>query len=990
MTARGLLQHVQHDHKMKIYLQKGPLLIQDVSALLPPPAHSFLGKGEYSDTNTPTTCADVPLEPCEPEQPTDLSLTYQNSSETPSGVGDKDGICWNLDDGTVKEKNSATSTSALPKKRKFLNPGCGRGASVNTPSVCSSESVGEDFGSIDNDNQESGEEFPLSDITGECTPIKSSARTGTQERNAKLKALLQKSLTSDREDGESVATPFHYDFPLVALKKESNADDSSILITDDCHGVGFRDFGRRENGRLKCSSTMEQSIDKLIRASISKDSFSEDYDFAKLNQKTSLMDAGTVVRFPPACFSPRLYLPGENYKHYLQTQINIDFSSKMNMDLCQLVQPKLEDSPLNYHLKQPESQSHTVEDTNKKVGFYGGKSRCFDPIHSTVSDQKDHLSMSDPSSHAQLSDPQGYATYQNRMNEVRIRDASPAHQIQRLRHSLEDTLETQFSGHPGSTSRGFEPSTLISTYYEGRISFTDANDKDAQKGLSRRRSNQSNQDLATVNDGQLGTKITLRSHSESFDESCSQPTDALSRMDTDDFQLVDGKLMKKRRYPTSRPFKCIHCEQAFNQRIHLKKHMSKHTGVKPFKCQQCDYSTVERSHLKVHYRIHTGEKPYRCLYCDYATAQNSTLKIHLKRHHEGTGLSNSRGRELYLGQGLRDDDDNLLNDKYLLGLSTDNEGGATNRAASIIGQDYSCPYPEQAGSDYSSVAQQKVDSSVGHFSFFSNPKDNMYSYGKNTILSKQLTTHLPLRIRAPYDSHSSGQNRSHTAEATDLSRAHLSKLCDTPISNSTDVRQMLPLPAPESSALKNEASNSSKNICIKESDTNTAYLNKNGNSEKSFQSQAPEIQTNKSKDYKPCLYSVKKGKEMELSLDKEYINHDKNYKLSNDHVNLHVKDCGPDPNYMTEQNKLCHLPGVSKSNFSERDYKLNQSSKEACNSFPPLLDLKMKEPKPEQQIQPNHKSDHCLNQNSNDDEINLDYNIGLPTVNIPNKEFVRG
>lgn len=90
---------------------------------------------------------------------------------------------------------------------------------------------------------------------------------------------------------------------------------------------------------------------------------------------------------------------------------------------------------------------------------------------------------------------------------------------------------------------------------------------------------------------------------------------------------------RKRRYPTSRPFKCDQCDNAFNQRIHLKKHMSKHTGIKPYKCQQCDYSTVERSHLKVHIRIHTGEKPFKCTYCEYATAQNSTLKIHLKRHH---------------------------------------------------------------------------------------------------------------------------------------------------------------------------------------------------------------------------------------------------------------------------------------------------------------------------------------------------------------------
>lgn len=104
-------------------------------------------------------------------------------------------------------------------------------------------------------------------------------------------------------------------------------------------------------------------------------------------------------------------------------------------------------------------------------------------------------------------------------------------------------------------------------------------------------------------------------------------------------QGSDSHGQKKRRYPTSRPFKCDKCEDSFNQRIHLQKHQSKHTGVKPFKCDRCDYSTVERSHLKVHIRVHTGEKPYKCTFCGYATAQNSTLKIHLKRHHltaEGT------------------------------------------------------------------------------------------------------------------------------------------------------------------------------------------------------------------------------------------------------------------------------------------------------------------------------------------------------------------
>ena len=51
--------------------------------------------------------------------------------------------------------------------------------------------------------------------------------------------------------------------------------------------------------------------------------------------------------------------------------------------------------------------------------------------------------------------------------------------------------------------------------------------------------------------------------------------------DKEDEMEIDESLAdrgRKRRYPTSRPFKCSQCDHAFNQRIHLKKHMSKHTG----------------------------------------------------------------------------------------------------------------------------------------------------------------------------------------------------------------------------------------------------------------------------------------------------------------------------------------------------------------------------------------------------------------------------
>lgn len=125
-------------------------------------------------------------------------------------------------------------------------------------------------------------------------------------------------------------------------------------------------------------------------------------------------------------------------------------------------------------------------------------------------------------------------------------------------------------------------------------------------------------------------QVSVDSSNSHYEGSNSRDIQDLSRQKEIE-KFAEG--VRKRRYPTSRPFKCSDCDQAFNQRIHLKKHMSKHTGVKPFKCGECEYSTVERSHLRAHVRIHTGEKPFSCPHCDYATAQNSTLKIHLKRHH---------------------------------------------------------------------------------------------------------------------------------------------------------------------------------------------------------------------------------------------------------------------------------------------------------------------------------------------------------------------
>ena len=95
------------------------------------------------------------------------------------------------------------------------------------------------------------------------------------------------------------------------------------------------------------------------------------------------------------------------------------------------------------------------------------------------------------------------------------------------------------------------------------------------------------QPLASVptqsHDTQTGTQSLSVDTKEAVEQSTDCSTASLVSTDndsTDAFDikpLIDG-VSRRRKYPTSKPFKCEVCEVAFNQRIHLKKHMSKHTG----------------------------------------------------------------------------------------------------------------------------------------------------------------------------------------------------------------------------------------------------------------------------------------------------------------------------------------------------------------------------------------------------------------------------
>uniref|UniRef100_A0A034VEX1 Transcriptional repressor CTCF n=1 Tax=Bactrocera dorsalis TaxID=27457 RepID=A0A034VEX1_BACDO len=82
-----------------------------------------------------------------------------------------------------------------------------------------------------------------------------------------------------------------------------------------------------------------------------------------------------------------------------------------------------------------------------------------------------------------------------------------------------------------------------------------------------------------------------------------------------------------------KPHACLSCESRFTTTGDLARHVRyKHTHEKRHKCTECDYATVEMSKLQRHMRAHTGERPYQCPHCTYASPDSFKLKRHLRTH----------------------------------------------------------------------------------------------------------------------------------------------------------------------------------------------------------------------------------------------------------------------------------------------------------------------------------------------------------------------
>jgi len=52
-----------------------------------------------------------------------------------------------------------------------------------------------------------------------------------------------------------------------------------------------------------------------------------------------------------------------------------------------------------------------------------------------------------------------------------------------------------------------------------------------------------------------------------------------------------------------RPYKCMMCTKAFNQKGALQIHVMKHTGDRPYQCEFCPSAFSQRGNLRAHIQV---------------------------------------------------------------------------------------------------------------------------------------------------------------------------------------------------------------------------------------------------------------------------------------------------------------------------------------------------------------------------------------------------
>ncbi|KAK7866782.1 hypothetical protein R5R35_008764 [Gryllus longicercus] len=76
------------------------------------------------------------------------------------------------------------------------------------------------------------------------------------------------------------------------------------------------------------------------------------------------------------------------------------------------------------------------------------------------------------------------------------------------------------------------------------------------------------------------------------------------------------------------PYKCQHCDLAFEEMGQLQLHRRAHTRERPFRCDSCDSSFTQKHSLVTHKRIHSVDSRYRCGACSKTFGRSGDLLIH--------------------------------------------------------------------------------------------------------------------------------------------------------------------------------------------------------------------------------------------------------------------------------------------------------------------------------------------------------------------------
>ncbi|XP_022913314.2 B-cell lymphoma/leukemia 11A isoform X1 [Onthophagus taurus] len=94
--------------------------------------------------------------------------------------------------------------------------------------------------------------------------------------------------------------------------------------------------------------------------------------------------------------------------------------------------------------------------------------------------------------------------------------------------------------------------------------------------------------------------------------------------------LLSSPLLKK---DSRRNDTCEFCGKVFKNCSNLTVHRRSHTGEKPYKCELCSYACAQSSkltrHMKTHGRI--GKDVYRCRFCEMPFSVPSTLEKHMRK-----------------------------------------------------------------------------------------------------------------------------------------------------------------------------------------------------------------------------------------------------------------------------------------------------------------------------------------------------------------------